>query len=174
MGDLKINMQQRCNIMFLIQKVTTRYIEDEDRIQLLCTSNTSKPLIIWLSRRLLSRLIPYLLEKINAGNISDLESRTMQDFAQHAVQSNTSKIKPVIADSKSDSWLATSIDINENQAKLNITFKNKNEVAILSLEIVKLRQWLEAIHQSYIKADWDKEIWPDWFLVHPPSAMLLH
>lgn len=160
--------------MNIIQKITTSFVEEEDRIRLVGENADGETLIIWLSRRLMNRLIPVVFNKINVANQPVLAAKLIQEFAQHAAVSSIPKAAPIIPNTESIEWLASSIDIADTATHLNLSIKNETELAVLSLEITQVRQWLAIVHHAYIKAAWDDQIWPDWFIGNHPSAEIRH
>ena len=74
----------------VLERCTTEYAEDEDRLRLSAELANGNTVVLWLTQRLLNRLVPHLvqwLEKQTAGvaAISSVQARTsnaMQGFAQ--------------------------------------------------------------------------------------------
>ena len=160
--------------MDTIQRITTTYLENEDRIRLVGESATGETIIIWLTRRLLDRLLPVLLNTIDKTAVADNQHELIQGFTQHAAVSCIPQSRPIIPKSESASWIAISIDVAHKADGVNLSFKDEKKVAMLSLDRILLRQWLNIVYMAYEKADWYNDIWPSWFSSDISRDNMLH
>lgn len=159
-----------------LQKFTTTYSESQDRVKLAGKSNENAYSTVWLSRRLLIRMLPAVIswaEQITSANqpLSNQGRALAQDFAQQDAQSQLIKQAPVRtpqetnrSDNKSqDSWLAHEIDIVQSSQLLQLIFKNtQKKSSSLQLNNIQTRQWLFIIYSQWIKAEWEDFGWPLW------------
>lgn len=169
--------------MIELQRITTQYIDAEDRIRLSGESSEGgerTTLVLWLTQRLLSQLISHLIgliEKQSGEQSSDSGSKTpvsnlMQGFAQQAAESELAAELPVKTEAVSQSWLVQEVDIALSaEGALVLVFKrdlggteqeNSGAKATLSVEAKQLRQWLGIIHTQWQQAGWPLTIWPTW------------
>ena len=148
-----------------LQRVTTEYIEAEDRIRLSGEVTNAAPVVIWLSFRLLQRMLPLVLRSVERqGAAADSpRAEALHGFAQEAAKSELKPQPPVRATSESRDWLALSVDIANTERGIHMTFRGTNgQQATLGLEAKPLRQWLAILHGAYAKAGWPLDVWPRW------------
>jgi hypothetical protein len=169
--------------MFQLQRITTEYVEAEDRIRLSGEDEQENKLVLWLTQRLLSQVIAHLIgliEKQDQGvtkNTNKATDTLRQSFAQQAAQAAFSSEPPVQTPADSQSWLVREVDITlTSEAALVMVFKQKSGAAeinpneqsrlsneaILTVEAKKLRQWLGIIHTQWQRAGWPLALWPSW------------
>ena len=152
-----------------LQRITTEYIELEDRVRLAGETGNGERLVLWLTRRLLDRLVPHLvawLEK-SAGPqapASRLYAEARQGFARDAARAGLRPEPPVPASAASRSWLVGSVDVSLGEASIRLNFKGlaESDQACLDMREAPLRQWLGIIHALYIGASWPLSLWPAW------------
>lgn len=146
-----------------IERFTTEYHPAEDRIRFLVTDAKGSVQLLWLTRRLINRLILAVVECLEKETESKPESEILQSFSQ---QSATSKISPeeqVVGEIDTESWLVTHIDLTPSQQVVKLVFYDKNEHrARLNFSRIKLRQWMSILSEMYRRAGWLESIWPDW------------
>ena len=156
-------------------RFTTEYIETEDRIRLSIETATQASAVIWLSQRLMQRLVPVLLQWLEQQGPRE---EVLQNWAQQAARSGIRKQAPVKANTDGHSWLAHSIDVKRTEQAVVLTFKGPaTEGAILTLTAEPLRQWLNIVYDSHIHAGWSLAIWPEWISQAKPiqsSTTWLH
>jgi len=144
-----------------LNKITTQYIDDEDRLRILGESSVGKTFEIWLSHRLLDRLVDNLLSNIKVKGVID---DVVQVFEQEAASSSLVQQPPVEKIDKPISWLAKEVDINRDTDNTSLTFKDEeSRSAQISFQTIELRQWLSIIYNAYKIAEWSVEKWPVWF-----------
>jgi hypothetical protein len=147
-----------------LKRITTEYIGTEDRIRLSGEVGNDVPLVIWLTQRLLQRLVPMLLRWLENQNADMPYADILQGFAQQAATAGLTPQAPVLACSKSTAWLAQSVDIGQSKQAVTLRFcgADGEEPVSLTLAATLLRQWLSIVYDAYIKAKWPIEIWPAW------------
>lgn len=146
-------------MLITLQRITTEYSESEDRLRLSGETNEGK-VVIWLTQRLAKRLLPLLLQWLERQRTVPRRALSLFNFGQQSVQA----ADPAPTASQT-SWLATSIDISTNDKQVVLTFKNSdNQAARISLAAALLRQWLEILHETYLHAGWEMDVWPTWMV----------
>ena len=68
------------------ERITTQYIDFEDRIRLAGEVGNAAPVVIWLTRRLLQRLLPALLQWLERQGADKQRAEVLQSFAQQAAR----------------------------------------------------------------------------------------
>ena len=164
-----------------LQRITTQYSEAEDRIRLAGENDESQTVVLWLTRRLLSRLIPHLCQwldrRVGATSLTEVK----QEFAQQKARAELTPQPPVRADAETPGVLLHSVDLKSSRAGLVLQFKDGdgNVAASLQLQPKPLRQWLNIVYDQYLLAGWPTTFWPAWVAEAKPSqtssrAALLH
>lgn len=166
--------------MIALQKITTVYVDKEDRIRLAGALLNGDTIIIWLTLRMLQLLVPSLtswLQKSDtlAGAALGAE-KDVQSFRQQAAKASIEKQPPVAATGQSLSWVAVGVDYRSNNTQIHLVFKGQNtETASLDLPLEACRQWLSILFDAYKLADWPMGAWPDWVSesAKPPTTGLI-
>ena len=159
-----------------LQRITTEYIETQDRLRLageLADGDKSAPQVLWLTQRLLQRLLPVLFKQLQgAGAVADTShadtsyADLLHSFAQQSARAQLVPQPPVQVNPSSAAWLVLSVDIAQSEEGLRLTFKGEpnqpDQQASLALTAQPLRQWLGILHGAYCKAEWPLQVWPQW------------
>lgn len=161
-------------------RFTSRYDPAEDRIQILLERPEEGVLTLWLTRRLLSRLLPPLLARLEGtgpaagrgagqgGQAPQGPPAAVQRFQQEAAVSAITRQPAVSPDpgARPDeriAYLVTSVDIRSGASAVILDFKcGENLLHSLPFGGDTLRQWLGIIHSQYRAAKWAEPFWPDW------------
>ena len=161
------------------ERITTEYIDLEDRIRLAGEVENVAPVVIWLTRRLLQRLLPALLQWLERQDDATPRAEVLQSFAQQAARAELTPQAPVRAVAGCAAWLAQSVDITQSEQIISLTFRGADgQDAALILAAKPLRQWLGIVHDAYLKADWPLNVWPGWIrestLAAGQQSVVLH
>ncbi len=168
-----------------MQRLTTQYLDVEDRIRITGATPNGEAIVIWLTQRLLTRLLPHLLTQLQTQTASAASARTdavqtemVQTFAQQAARAQLPEQAPVQVLPESQSWLAESIDVttknktedtNQDQV-IKFLFKGHNkEQASVTMPSTQLRQWLNILHDQWLLSGWPMSLWPDWVTESVPA-----
>lgn len=166
-----------------LKRITTEYINIEDRIRLngLTAGGTVS---IWLTQRLCNYLVINLiswLEK-NMPETPGILQHDMQSFAQQSANypqqqsaPSTLPVRPDSETSKHKSWLAFSIQIQTTTHTIRLIISDLAETESIefNMEPKQLRQWLNILHKTYNGANWPDHVWPEWIketLTHETAA----
>ena len=156
-----------------LHRITTEFIDEEDRLKITGISEDKETLIFWFTQRLLSRLIIHCVSwldeaspELTKAKTINRESRTeYQGLVQESARQSLQKEDAVIATLGSKSLLVKEVDVNLNDEGALFVFKEGNKkIAELALNVQHLRQWLIIIHNLWQKANWPMAIWPDWII----------
>lgn len=156
----------------VLERITTEYIDTEDRIRLSGEVGNDVPVVIWLTQRLLQRLLPKLLQWLENQNADMPHADILHGFAQQAAKAELAPQAPVLAGSDSTAWLVQSVDIEQSEQAVSLTFYGVNgqDPVSLALAATPLRQWLSIVYDAYLKAEWPIEVWPGWLRESLPSV----
>lgn len=159
--------------MPLLQRLTTEYIEKEDRVRISGEGKDGELESFWLSQRLLIRLIRHLVSTFEESRFSAEPNRVadtrtialVNEMAQQVAQQILPVQAPVVAPQESDSWLVLEVDVSRVQQHIKLVFRNSRlKQTELMLDNNQLRQWLSILFQLWQKAEWPMSIWPDWIV----------
>jgi hypothetical protein len=161
----------------LLQRITTEYVEAEDRIRIIAEVQGGSPMVLWFSQRMLARLLPGLIKWLDGQGSRDVPfSQLMQGFAQQAAQSELTPQPPVRPTLNGPVCLVQSVDVGVSETLMSLTFRGASgEAAKLNLEAKPMRQWLFILRNLCQKAEWKLDVWPEWFegAVQPPETKRL-
>ena len=154
-----------------LKRITTEYIELEDRIRLAGLTEENQTVCIWLTMRLLKRLITHclnLLEK-NTPELKEMPTQNEQcrksihNFVQQSAEQQVVEETAVKVTKNSPNHLAAEIDVKSDHAGVTIIFKGEfSSHYAIYLNNQQLRQWLGMLHMIWQKAEWPNLVWPDW------------
>lgn len=146
-----------------MQRLTTEYVLHEDRIRLSGEVARGAPVVVWLTLRLLQRLLPAVLAWLEGHSAETVRPDLVHSFAQEAAKAALLPQAPVRAVADSTMWLAQSVDLARSAQALCLTFRSADgQFARVPLDTKQLRQWLSIVHGAYQKAGWPLDVWPAW------------
>jgi len=168
-----------------LQRLTTQYMDVEDRMRITGAASSGEAIVIWLTQRLLSRLLPHLLKQLQAQTasaaaapVNAVQTEMVQTFAQQAARAQLPEQAPVQVKPESHSWLAESIDVttknkpdeSSQDQRIKFVFKGINkEQASVIMPSTQLRQWLNILHDQWMLSGWPMSLWPDWVTESMPA-----
>ncbi len=158
-----------------LQRFTTEYVDLEDRVRLAGEVAPDRTEVLWLTQRLLVRLLPHLLGWLGQQTGDDARGELMQGFAQQAAMAALEPEAPVRGP-HNRAWLVHSVDIAAGSDGMRLTFKSApsgeaDESVSLTLQAQPLRQWLTILHGQFLMAEWPMAVWPVWLTeTHPAQA----
>ena len=176
--------------MDALQRITTEYVFDQDRIRIAGEIERAVTVTLWLTRRLVGGVIPHLLdwlqsnvaaalhisrsksdgqgaeEKNTSGALAHYEE-TIQGFAQAAALSSQSPQNPVRPGADDKNFIVQAVDIISSRDAIKLVFKasatdDETPPVFITMNEQTLRQWLHILHDQTGIADWQLSIWPDW------------
>lgn len=162
-----------------LRRLTSEYVDFEDRIRLTGEGEDGQRVILWLTRRLLDRLVPHLVDWLERKGRASPDERpspvpaarqeALQSFAQEAVQASMRPEPPVQAHLAERAWLVRSVDLATNPGVPSLNFKGFLEIEQVRFSPgeAALRQWLGILHGLYGRAGWPQEVWPGWMAGEP-------
>ena len=159
--------------LFRIQTFTARYDPVEDRLRLDAVDAQGGKQAIFLTRRLVDRVIPVLVSHLEGktpeGVPADLAQGMSQSRARQARQ--TGEATPAIAAApETPSWLCRTMHFQKADHGLNVIFTDDTQVdAVMPMVEANLRAVLDILLELYTKACWPTEPFPEWI---KPEATL--
>jgi hypothetical protein len=169
-----------------LTRLTTEYGPDVDRIRLAGETGPDDAVVMWLTRRLLDRLLPHLLEWLVARGADRAQpgdrgyGELLQGMAQQSARAALPAQPPVDAARAGRDWLVRSVDISTDASVVRLGFAvpDEGEPITLDFEQQPLRQWLNIVHDRYRQAGWPMDLWPTWMTeaARPtePAGAVLH
>ncbi len=156
--------------MSTTKRVTTIYDLKEDRIRLLVQRLPGGSQELWLTRRFLSKLLPALLDRLEARSSLGAETATqtakdaLQRFDQAVALSKLTKQEPVFSNgSGTNAVLVTDVTLKWGKRQISLDFKHDGSIVqTVSFHEEALRQWLGILRSQYRAAKWSDNIWPTW------------
>jgi hypothetical protein len=183
----------RTVVMKDLKKITTVYVASEDRIRLSGEVADGQPVTLWLTQRLLNRLVPQLLHWLErqtapkgATSAALVRGEALQHFAQQAARAKRARQVPVNAAAAGRGWLVVSVNMSANSDGVRLVFRGQGSIAkpegcdgiSMSCQAQPLRQWLDIVYRHYQKSAWALTVWPDWVrdsaADEPRSDVMLH
>ena len=154
-----------------LKRITSEYIETEDRIRIAGLTEKNETLCLWFTMRLSSRLVSHCIAllgkrspalKKTAPNDVQLQN-TLQGMVQQSAEQEILEESAVRVAENSPSLLIKEIDVKTSDGGVVMAFKeDKTSSYELYLEGRQLRQWLGMLYFIWQKAEWPLHVWPDW------------
>lgn len=165
-----------------LQRLTTAYVDTEDRMRLSGEEADGRIQVLWLTQRLLGRLVPHLcawLEQhapqlggseaalVPVGGEGDLVRDLAQGFAQQAAQAQLAAAAAEPVQAQLSGWRVNGVDMQATSAAVHLVLRGDvaEQQAAMTLSSQALRQWLSIVHGQYRQAQWPLAIWPSWMSV---------
>ncbi len=125
-------------------------------------------LVLWLSQRLLMRLLPHLFLWLEKQGSTPFPVEIEQRFEQRAAFANLSLEAPVQRTCDSKAWVVEAVDMTAGDHALRLSFRRESEEAVsLTLSSLHMRQWLTILRALWSAAEWSVSIWPEWMQDSP-------
>lgn len=147
-----------------LQRITTEYVEHEDRLRITGELVGGETKVLWLTQRLMNRLVAHLCPTLERP-ASDARSASIQrTFELQAAAAALTPQAPVQPSADVPQALVQSVDLTVSPTAVRLVFKDEagEVVAQLILAPLLLRQWLSVVHGQYQKGEWPTGAWPLW------------
>lgn len=158
-----------------VTRATLAYNQTQDRISLTCALKNRECVVLWLTARLASRLVPHLCQLSTqapdtaSGNgqrkVSDNHASALRredDATMGAASTQTPAPEmPVVAGADSAEWVVTAVDLTNGPMLVQLGFRDDQGHApvLLSLEHTQLAEWSEGLKRCYAQAGWSMDCW---------------
>jgi len=159
------------DLMNRLKRITSEYVEIEDRIRVAGLTEKNKTLSLWFTMRLTSRLVTHCIallgkhspELKKAATNDDQLQKNLQNLVQQSAEQEIGEESAVSVTTDSPSYLIKEIDVKTSDGGVVLSFKqNKTSSYELYLKSQQLRQWLGILYLIWQKAEWPLHVWPDW------------
>ena len=172
-------MSQAGSEMAAIEAVraTLAYNQTQDRISLTCALKNEDCVVLWLTARLASQLVPHLCRAVtqvpdapptngdpalsdhDAPTSAEALDRDKTPVARGAQE--PAPEAPVVAGADSAAWVVTAIDLTNGPMLVQLGFRDDQGHApvLLSLEHIQLAEWSEGLKRCYVHAGWPMDCW---------------
>lgn len=155
-----------------IKRFTTEYVIPEDRIRLSLESNDGQMHVLWLTRKLCSRLVSQLVKVLDKrpqmyGGAVQAPSDNAQRRSQMDALGRFENQNPVRPEGEVEEHLITILSMRMNHRAIILDFKAGEDNLIQSIPFAEasMRQWLVMLHGAFRKGGWTDDIWPDWIVI---------
>jgi len=160
--------------MPVLQRMTTVWVETEDRLRLTGECADGGLVCLWFTRRLSDRLLPVLLDWLDGDAHDDARASLMQEFAQEAARGALVP-QAAVPPGAGDMVLVQAVTVARGPHALGLTFRASEAPDDarsweVTLEQQPLRQWLAILHDQYRKAEWPMDLWPAWIAATTAQA----
>ena len=108
-----------------LQRLTTEYVEAEDRVRISGELASGETVVMWASQRLLLRLLPHLFLWLEKQSSDNIPMEIEQSFAQEAAKAGLAAAPPVQRLAESREWLVTTVDLTPNANALAMSFRSE-------------------------------------------------
>jgi len=158
-------------------RATLAYNQNQDRISLTCALKNEECVVLWLTARLATQLVPHLCQAVtqvpdahstngdpavtdhDAPTSAEAPSRDKTPVAGSAQEGAPEA--PVVAGADSAAWVVTAIDLTNGPMLVQLGFRDDQGHApvLLSLEHTQLAEWSEGLKNCYAQAGWPMDCW---------------
>ena len=160
-----------------VTRATLAYNQTQDRISLTCALKNEECVVLWLTARLATQLVPHLCQAViqvpdthlSNGDpaVTDDDEPTSakapdRDKAPVAGSARARAPQaPVVAGADSATWVVTAIDLTNGPMLVQLGFRDDQGHApvLLSLEHTQLAEWSEGLKRCYTQAGWPMDCW---------------
>ena len=157
-------------------RATLAYNQIQDRISLTCALKNEECVVLWLTARLATQLVPHLCQAVTpvpdthptngdpavANNHAPTSAEAPdRDKTPVAGYADRAPDAPVVAGADSAAWVVTAIALTNGPMLVQLGFRDDQGHApvLLSLEHTQLAQWSEGLKHCYAQAGWSMDCW---------------
>lgn len=172
-------MSQAGSEMAAIEAVraTLAYNQTQDRISLTCALRNEECVVLWLTARLATQLVPHLCQVVTQvpdahptngdPEVTDNDAPTSAEALDRdktpvagSAQERAPEA-PVVAGANSAAWVVTAIDLTNGPMLVQLGFRDDpgHAPVLLSLEHTQLAEWSEGLKRCYVQAGWSMDCW---------------
>ncbi|MFO1082017.1 MAG: hypothetical protein U1E23_15475 [Reyranellaceae bacterium] len=150
-----------------LKRLSSDYEQHEDRIRLIGESESGETVVMWITQRLLGRVVTALLQILEKESPEAAQAaggrEIVQSFAQEAAVAGLKRQEPVAAQQSTPTWLVHTVDVTPAAPHVALAFRSRQgEAAAVRFHMTELRQWLAILHSVWVGAHWPAALWPGW------------
>jgi hypothetical protein len=156
-----------------LQRLTIHYIDNEDRIRLAGAAEAGATHVLWLTQRLLNRLVPSVVGWLEARDKERPRQLSIMSFEQEIARAALTPQAPVDAPPTAPGQLIVSVNIaaGPDAVRLVFLFNDLSEPAVFTLSSQALRQALGILYDEAKRAGWSLDVWPAWIRAQPELSL---
>ncbi|MBR9830192.1 MAG: hypothetical protein GYB41_16405 [Oceanospirillales bacterium] len=160
-----------------LTRLTTQFVENEDRFLISAESDVGG-VNLWLTQRLLRRLLPHLIEWVGrresgtaveampgpgqpASDAPPAAVSSTRQVNRQLVAQHRQPLARVPADTATLTCLVHALQFQPRDKVLRIVFALPDNEAVLLLQEEHARIWLGVLYKHWQQAQWP-DVWPDW------------
>ncbi|GAB4212440.1 MAG: hypothetical protein Fur007_04760 [Rhodoferax sp.] len=144
-----------------VQRITSEYVEAEDRLRLCAELDAGQRVLLWLTQRLANRLVAALWRWLGRGLQDVPRPEVWQEFAQDRARQSLQPQPRVALEGAQASWRVDSVDLTYDHESVLLRFVGPEGAAVtLRMAELPLRQWLAILESLYRSAEWPLGAWP--------------
>jgi len=154
--------------MTAVTRLTSEFVDLEDRIRLSGEVADGGVISVWLTQRLLNRVVAHLAGLLEKETQNTPRGELLQAFAQQAAVTShaqqTAGQTRVSAALSTQQWLVREVDVTAGREAIALKFRGESpdQVVDVTMTHLQLRQWLGILRSQCVKAAWNVTSWPDW------------
>lgn len=164
--------------MIDLERMTTEYVADEDRISISARIKGDGTIRLWLTRRIADRMVPALAKVVQPRHEDPAYAEVVGEMAQQRAEQNHEPQEPVKPTHPDQEWLVCKIDLRMAKAGAVLIFAgSESEHARLTMTFELLRQWLAILRRVYQAGEWPLAVWPNALqegAARPVAPKILH
>lgn len=140
---------------------TTSYVAEEDRIAVDAMTSESETIRVWLTRRLLKRLLPTLYEKVlmnlSPSTSAQVAAAPKKKKPNAYAKDKQEKAAPIVFSAGSPVVLATGASYQSSEKMIRVQFKEEAKSYEIFFTPENLRSWFSIIQRLCRIAEWPLE-----------------
>jgi len=153
-----------------VKRFTTVYDPAQDRVRIMLEQADASVQVLWLTRRLLVRLVPEIVKILTTlpklRRDAQSGGKVQHGRSQMGALGQIAPQAPVGYQDAESETLVSSMRARLTRQAVLIDFKEGEQtLQTLAFDETTLRQWLAVLHQNFHYAGWKDDIWPTWISV---------
>jgi len=142
-----------------LTKITLSYDLEQDRVGLAGQSTDDRTVKVWLTQRLLRRLVPHLIRFCRNSHLLGRLSHGPEGATAGAQPASGQA--PVELKQNSEAFLAVAVDVSEIDDAVILTFRGNNNASAVrfGLPTETLETWLRGLRRCIDQGEWLVDGW---------------
>lgn len=147
----------------VFKRFTTRYVESEDRVRITGRLPDNAAEVVWLTQRLLQRLVPALVKVLEGEGMQDGQREVMHAWAQERARADLVPHSPIRPGPDSREWVVRTVHLLRRGKRFELVLEGTGDQRVaIGFTVKAIRQWLGILYAAYVAAAWPLSLWPDW------------
>lgn len=145
-------------IRSLNKSIRTEYIRIEDRIRLIGSDADDEFVAVWLTLRMLQRMVPELSRILEQAKLP-LSAVNLTPQAPSSATATEPEPELVEDGAEVVKMLPSSVNIAATAKAVRLTFITDDEKILVELSHEKMSQWLLLLREGYKRGEWPDGVW---------------